>query len=142
MSRIRLARSLLALFVLAAPAARAEDADHIGHDHRLVRIGSNTLYPETLTVGASDAFGWLNYGDRIARVSFPASVADKMLCSERTSFRLTGDRIESGDIQARQFVSLCSLAPGTYEYEVATRAGIGGSGAAPGRTLRGTLVVR
>jgi hypothetical protein len=142
MSRACIARSLAALLVLAAHAARAADPDHIDHEHHLVRIGSNALHPETLTLGPNDAFGWLNYGDRIASVSFPASVAEKMLCRERSSFRLTGDRIESGDIQARQFVSLCSLAPGTYEYEVAMRSGIGGSGDAPGRTLRGTLVVK
>jgi hypothetical protein len=144
MSRSR-TRSLLAAGVagtlaLAAPA-RAEDSDHIDHEHRLVRIGSTSLHPPTLKLHAGDAFGWLNYSSEIARVSFDAGVADKMLCKERTSFRLGGDRIESGDVQARQFVSLCSLAPGSYPYRVDLRAGAGGSGGGPVRTLDGTLVV-
>lgn len=143
MLRVRLVSSIFLLALAAlAPSARAADVDHIDHEHRLVRIGNAALHPQTLTIAAGDAFGWLNYGDRIASVSFPAAVAEKMLCKERTSFRLTGERIESGDIQARQFVSLCSLAPGTYPYEVAMRSGIGGSGGGPGRTLTGTLIVR
>ena len=113
-------------------------------DHKLVRIGATSLHPETLTISRDDAFGWLNYGDQIATVSFPAEVGAKMLCREKTNFRLTGDRIESGDIQARGFVSLCALAPGECTYEVTMRSGIGastGSGGA-GRTLEGKIVVR
>jgi plastocyanin len=125
-----------------ATAASAEDADHIAHEHRLVRIGSVSLHPTTLAIGPGDAFGWLNYSDQIASVSFPASVGAKLLCKQKTSFRLSGDRLVSGDVQARQFASLCSLAPGEYPYQVMLRTGLGGSGAAPGRTLAGTLVVR
>jgi hypothetical protein len=138
-SRLALAT---ALAVLTAGSARAADVDHIDHEHRLVRIGSTSLHPATLAIGAGDAFGWLNYGDQIAVVSFDATVAASMLCKEKSSFRLTGERIESGDVQARQFVSLCSLAPGTYPYRVEMRAGIGASGGGRGRTLEGTLVVR
>jgi hypothetical protein len=144
MLRIRLAPlALLAATSLAAPA-RAEDSDHIDRPHELVRIGSTSLHPETLVIAPDDAFGWLNYGDAIATVSFPASVAERMLCKQKTSFRLTGDRIESGDIQARGFVSLCSLAPGEYPYQVMMRSGIGsstGSGSSA-RTLEGKIVVR
>jgi plastocyanin len=125
-----------------ATAATAEDADHVDHDHRLVRIGSVSLHPATLEVGPGEAFGWLNYSDQIASVSFPASVGAKLLCKQKTSFRLSGDRLVSGDIQARQFASLCSLAPGEYPYQVMLRAGFGGSGAGPGRTLSGALRVR
>ena len=144
MSRTRLVRrvaGIVALASLAAAPARAEDPDHIGHDHRLVRIGSTALFPATLTLGAGDAFGWLNYGNQIAIVSFPAAVGEKMLCKQKSNFRLTGERIESGDIQARQFVALCSLAPGEYHYQVMMRAGAGSSGSVPGRTLEGKLVV-
>jgi hypothetical protein len=133
---------MLAVVSLATAAARAEDPDHIDHDHQLVRIGSTSLRPQTLTIGPNDAFGWVNYGDQIANVSFPASVGEKLLCKQKTNFRLTGDRIESGDIQARGFVSLCSLAPGEYPYQVTMRAGAGGSGGGVGRTLDGKLVVR
>jgi hypothetical protein len=134
---------LLAATSLAAPA-RAEDSDHIDHEHKLVRIGATSLHPETLVIAPQDAFGWLNYGDSIATVSFPAAVGEKMLCKEKTNFRLTGDRIESGDIQARGFVSLCALAPGEYTYEVTMRSGIGSSTGSGGsaRTLEGKIVVR
>jgi hypothetical protein len=132
----------LAVASLAASTARAEDADHMDHEHRLVRIGSTSLHPETLVIGPTDAFGWLNYGDQIANVTFPAAVGEKMLCKQKTNFRLTGDRIESGDVQARGFVSLCALAPGEYSYRVQMRAGIGGSGGGVGRTLDGKIVVR
>ena len=144
MLRPVLGRSIAVGVVLSLVSftARAEDPDHIDHDHHLVRIGSGSLHPETLTIGPNDAFGWLNYGDQIADVVFPASVGEKLLCKQKTNFQLTGDRIESGDIQARGFVSLCSLAPGTYPYQVKMRAGAGGSGGAIGRTLDGTIVVR
>jgi hypothetical protein len=142
MLRKHVALSLAGLLAATPLAAHAEDSDHIDHEHRLVRIGSTSLHPETLTIGASDAFGWVNYGSEIASVSFPAAVGEKMLCKQKTNFRLTGDRIESGDIQARQFVSLCALAPGEYSYQVSMRAGAGGSGPGPGRTLEGKIVVR
>ncbi len=125
-----------------ATAARAEDPDHIDREHRLVRIGDVSLHPQSLEIGAGDAFGWLNYSSQIASVSFDASAADKMLCKQRSSFRLDGDRIDSGDIQAHQFVSLCSLAAGAYPYRVQLRSGAGGSGTAPGRVIEGTIVVR
>ena len=133
---------MLAVVSLAAAAVRAEDPDHIDDDHHLVRIGSTSLHPATLTIGPNDAFGWLNYGDQIANVTFPASVGAKLLCKQKTNFRLTGDRIESGDIQARGFVSLCALAPGEYSYRVEMRAGAGGSGGGLERTLDGKIVVR
>jgi hypothetical protein len=143
MSRLCAPLALLAAGILAiAPAAAAEEADHIDHEHRLVRIGETSLRPSRLEIARGDAFGWLNYSSQIATVSFEAAVADKMLCKQRSSFRLSGDRIESGDIQARQFVSLCSLAPGTHPYRVELRSGAGGSGSAVKRTLGGEIVVR
>jgi hypothetical protein len=136
--------ALLLAASLAAAPARAEESDHIDHEHKLVRIGSTSLHPETLVISPDDAFGWLNYGDEIATVSFPAAVGAKMLCKQKSSFRLTGDRIESGDIQARGFVSLCALAPGEYPYQVMMKSGIGSStgGGGSARTLDGKIVVR
>jgi len=132
----------VAALTIGAATAVAADPDHVGHEHRLVRIGAASLHPDVLTIDVGDAFGWLNYGDQIASVSFPAEVAEKMLCREKSKFRLTGDRIESGDIQALGFVSLCSLGRGTYEYRVEMRSGAGSSGSVPGRSLEGTIVVR
>ena len=142
MSRIRVSLALAAAGALAlGNIALAEEPDHIDHEHRLVRIGEASLHPAALEITPGDAFGWLNYSSQIATVSFAADAADKMLCKERSSFRLGGDRIESGDIQARQFVSLCSLAPGTYAYRVVLRSGAGGSGSGVKRTLDGEIVV-
>ena len=124
-------------------AAWAQDSDHIDHEHRLVRIGETSLHPPKLEIAPGDAFGWLNYSSEIATVSFAAEAADKMLCRERSSsFHLDGDRIQSSDIQARQFVSLCSLAPGAYPYRVELRSGAGGSGSGLKRTVDGEIVVR
>ncbi len=132
----------VAVLSLLAATARAEDPDHVDLEHRLVRIGATSLHPETLTFDAGDGFGWINYSDEIATVSFPAAIGQKLFCKQKTSFHLSGDHLVSGDIQARQFVTLCSLAPGEYPYRVMLRAGIGGSGPGAGRTLEGRLVVR
>ena len=130
--------------LLANPAVSADEAapDHLDRPHTFVRITEGSLHPAIQTIGASDAFGWINYSSRIARVSFDADVAKKLTCSSRGSFRLTGSRLESGDIQAQQFASLCSLAPGEYRYRVELRAGTGAGGGAPPEAREGTLIVK
>ncbi len=131
----------IGLAVLAfSAAASEEEPDHAKHEHRFVRITSGSLHPKAQKVGTDEAFGWVNYSSKIARVSFDQEVASKMLCTTRTSFRLAGDRLESGDIQGRQFASLCSLQPGEYAYRVELRSGAGTS-AGSSRTLKGTLIV-
>jgi hypothetical protein len=129
----------LATLTLSAAAVGA-DSDHAKHEHRFVRITSGSLHPEEQKIGTDEAFGWVNYSSKIARVSFDAAVAEKMLCTTRTGFRITGDRLESGDIQGRQFAALCRLAPGEYAYRVELRSGAGPM-AGPDRTLEGTLIV-
>ena len=133
--------SIIMLSVLSLSVAASEDeSDHAKHKHRFVRITSGSLHPKAQNIGTSEAFGWVNYSSKIARVSFDKEVASKMLCTTRTSFRLAGDRLESGDIQGRQFASLCSLQPGEYAYRVELRSGAGTS-AGSSRTLKGTLIV-
>ena len=105
-----------------------------------MRIRSSSLHPTAQKVGTDEAFGWVNYSSKVARVSFDQEVAKKMLCTTRTGFQLTGDRLESRDIQGRQFASLCSLQPGEYAYLVELRSGAGTS-AGTSRTLHGTLIV-
>ena len=132
----------IGLAVLAFSATASEDeSDHAKNEHRFVRIRSSSLHPKAQKVGTDEAFGWVNYSSKIARVSFDREVGQKMLCTTRTSFQLTGDRLESGDIQGRQFVSLCRLAPGEYAYLAELRSGAGTSAAVPGRRLEGTLIV-
>lgn len=119
-----------ALLGAAAPARAAERAapDHADHPHAFVTILPLKVRPDVQRIHPGDAFGWLNYTNRIARVSFDREVAKHLTCRSEGSFRLTGDRLQSGDIQAQQFATLCSLAPGEYPYRVELRTGVGGGG--------------
>jgi hypothetical protein len=129
------------LWVLSFSAAASEDeSDHAKLKHEFVRITSGSLHPKVQRIGKGDAFGWVNYSSKVARVSFDGDVASKMMCTTRTSFHLTGDRLESGDIQGHQFATLCNLASGEYAYLVQLRSGAGSSSGL-GRTLKGTLIV-
>jgi plastocyanin len=118
-----------ALVLSTAMPARAEDpaaADHTTRDHVFVTILPLKLRPDVQRLGPGDAVGWINYTNRIARVYFAKDVAKSMTCTSKGTFRLNGDRLESADIQAQQFASLCSLAPGEYGYHVELRSGVGG----------------
>ena len=55
--------------------------------------------------------------------------------------RLTGDLVESGNIEVNGFASLCQLAPGEYEYRVELREGLGLGGTVAPVTRTGRLVV-
>ncbi len=136
---------VLAVAALAAalgPPSAAEEAenDHARLEHRFVRITDAGLHPDVQRIQRDEAFGWVNYSSKIANISFDREVGAHLTCRSRGSFRLTGERLESGNIQARQFASLCSLAPGEYTYRVELHAGIG-MGATSARVHEGTLVV-
>ncbi len=123
--------------------AEAEDTDpdHARLAHRLVPIMPGELYPEVQRIQESDAFGWLNYTTRIARVSFDKEVATQLTCTSPSGFHVTGDRFESGDIPSGGFTSLCNLAPGEYHYRVELRSGLW-QGVDPARSvLEGRIVV-
>jgi hypothetical protein len=132
------------LVVLAAsPAGAADDEpDHADHSHTFIRITNAGLYPSEQALDKGEAFGWVNYSTKIAKVSFPAETAKKMTCTTRGSFRVNGDRLESGDIQATQFATLCNLAPGEYPYRVELRSGSGTSGEAPPVARDGKIIVK
>lgn len=129
--------------VTTSPASAQEkgDPDHAKAKTVFVTILQSSLHPEVQKIPASDAFGWLNYSDKIARVSFDKDVAKHLTCKSQGSFRLTGDRLESGDIQSQQFATLCNLAPGEYAYRVDLHSGIGGGGGGLGSSRTGTLIV-
>ena len=124
-----------------ALGALAEDANHDLHDHQAVRITNSEVRPEVLTLHAEDAIGWLNYSRQRAVISFDEEVAKKLTCKAKSVFRLTGGRLESAPIQAQQFASLCSLAPGEYDYYGLLSSGAGSDSGA-GRKLEGKLVVQ
>jgi plastocyanin len=110
--------------------------------HRFVQIRSASLNPQVIHIEATDQIGWLNYSSNVARVSFDREVGKQMVCTTRTSFTATGERLESHDIQGTQFASLCRLAPGAYTYRVDLRTGAGaGSGLGRGRRLEGRVIV-
>jgi len=131
--------ALIGLFT-AAPLF-AEDSDHADHHHQLIRIFEGRVRPAVQTIGATDALGWLNYTSRIARVSFAKDVAKNLTCTSPGSFRIDGERLISGDIQATQFATLCNLAPGEYDYQVTLRSGIG-VGQGGEKTIDGKIVVQ
>ena len=134
--------SVLLAMLLCSTIAAAKEPDHADHEHRFVRITSSKIRPATQQIHSTDAIGWVNYSSKIARISFDREVGKHLACTSRGSFRLTGDRLESGDIQARQFASLCRLAPGEYAYRVDLHTGSGSSSAGiPSKSFEGNIVV-
>ena len=142
MKRIAILFVAIGLQVLFLGAAQAEEDLHGGdHKHQSVRISSLSVRPAVLQIHTDDAIGWLNYSRNRAVISFDGEVAKNLTCKARSAFSLTGGRLKSSPIQARQFASLCTLAPGEYEYEVQLMSGVG-SDASLGRKLAGKIVVR
>ena len=138
---VALAASAALLLNAAVPALASDDIDHVDHDHEFVRIGAVSLHPAVSRIGPGDAIGWVNYSPNIARVSFDAEVGKKLVCRSRVSFQLTGDRLQSADIQGRQFASLCQFQPGEYDYRVELLSGAGAGGRQIERVLEGKIVV-
>ena len=122
---------------MSRPVRRSQPADWSGLEHAL----ETRVHPRTVELQSTDALSWLNYSSKRARISFDSDVAKKMTCKATGSFRIDGDRLTTGDIQATQFASVCSLAPGEYEYRVDLRHGAGSSGGGTEKSLRGRIVV-
>lgn len=136
-TRIRTAWSVAGMLLLAIGTQAVADASY-----RFVQIQNGRVHPRVLRIQAGQQLGWVNYSSKIARVSFERDVGKRLVCDTRTSFRLTGERLESQDIQARQFASMCRLAPGEYAYRVDLRNGVGGMGSgALARSLEGRVIV-
>ena len=140
------ALAVAALTLLLAPgggsAAAEDNPDHAHLAHRLVPIMPGSLYPKAQRIHASDAFGWLNYTTRVARVSFDKEVAARLTCKSPSGFHLTDDRFESRDIPSGGFTSLCNLAPGEYDYRVELRSGLWERADGVPEVLEGRLVVK
>lgn len=135
---------LPALFVSLSSRAQPEQAkhDHADHDHGVARILENRVQPAVIEIDSARAVTWLNYSRQRARVSFDRGVAKSLTCQSKGSFRVDGERLTSNAIQATQFASLCSLAPGEYEYRVDLGTGIGSSGGPTAvKSFTGKIVV-
>ena len=138
----RLVRLLVLALILGPSPSFGAEPDHGDHDHRMARILENRVRPKVIEIHSSDAIGWLNYSSQRARISFDAEVAKTLTCRSRGTFHLDGPRLSSNDIQATQFASLCSLAPGEYEYRVDLMSGIGGGGGSiSGKSFTGKIIV-
>ncbi len=130
------------VLLLASIPARAQEPTELGDaPHVYVTILQGRLKPEVQKLTPGDAVGWLNYTDKIARISFDKEVAKRMICRKEGSFKLTGDRLESSNIQAQQFATLCVLSKGEYTYKVDLFAGAGGGAGNVPTTREGKLIV-
>jgi hypothetical protein len=122
------ALALVTLLAAAALPAGAEE-DHAGRPQKIVTIGQTRLAPNTLRMKADEVLTMQNHSQRMMRVVFtePKDLADRVKCAEvkRVSedeamvagsvFRRRGDQVV-GLIAPGAFVSVCSLAPGTYTF--------------------------
>jgi plastocyanin len=140
-------RSVVLAFVtvllLASVPARAQETNpELGDTpHVYVTILQGKLKPDVQKLTPGDAVGWLNYTDKIARISFDKEVAKRMVCKKEGSFKLNGDRLESSNIQAQQFATLCVLSKGEYTYKVDLFSGAGSGGGNVPTTREGKLIV-
>jgi hypothetical protein len=131
---------LALLLVVASPLrAAAEDGDHGGHEHHFVRISDGKLTPRELHMQGDEAVAWANYSTKNAVISFERDVGKHIVCTERSSFHLTETRLESRELRAKQFASMCQLAPGRYAYIVELRGPT--RGVIPSKGLNGEIVV-
>ncbi len=136
-----LVRLLVLALIFGPSLALGAEPDHAEHDHRMARILEIRVHPKVIEIHSTDAIGWLNYSSKRARISFDAEVAKNLTCRSKWTFHLDGPRLGSNDIQASQFASLCSLAPGEYEYRVELRSGIGADGSSLGKSFTGKIIV-
>ncbi len=138
----RLVRLLVLALIFGPSSSLGAEPDHAEHDHRMARILETRVHPKVIEIHSADTLGWLNYSSKRARISFDAEVAKILTCRSKGTFHLDGPRLTSNDIQSSQFASLCSLAPGEYEYRVELRSGIGGSGGSSlGKSFTGKIIV-
>ena len=108
------------LWASAAEEAHS-DPDHVGLKTEIVGIATGRLTPTVKLVGSTEALGWINYTSRVASIEFDAAVAEGMMCTGPTPFRLAGDRLVAERIASGGFATLCKLAPGEYDYRVTLR---------------------
>ena len=122
-SSIQFAIVTLAL-ALASQTAKAEDRapesepDHAGYPTAIVGIAPTRLLPTVLVIPHGSAFGWLNYSSRAATIMFEEDITQKLTCQSLGPFRASAGDLASTRVASGSFVTLCSLAPGEYDYRV------------------------
>lgn len=112
--------TLLLLLVLASPALAAEEAapDHADRKTEVVGISPGRLIPTVKVVQSTEAFGWINYASRDATIAFDGAVAERMMCTGPSPFRIEAGRLLASPVSGGGFATLCKLSPGEYDYEV------------------------
>jgi hypothetical protein len=111
----------LALVSEAAPAADGaleDEPDHAGHPTKIVGIVMTRLLPAVLVVPHDSAFGWLNYSSADATIRFDEDITPKLACRSPGLFQASAEDLASPRVASGAFVTLCSLAPGMYNYSV------------------------
>ena len=104
--------------VVAQESRTDAESDHLDRTTKIVGIGPSRLVPSVLVVPHEAAFGRLNYTSRDARIGFAEDITGKLTCRSPGPFRPTGRDVASPRIASGAFVTLCSLAPGEYDYRV------------------------
>ena len=124
MSGVACLAGAVAILILPATAP-AQEVDHVGHRHKPIRIAKSSLRPDPVKLPAADALVFLNYSGRIAQISFDESVAKSIACESRSDFQLSNGRLTAAYVRQGSFVSLCRLAPGSYDYRVELKRSAG-----------------
>jgi hypothetical protein len=115
----------------------------------VVKFSYRAVAPETVRITADGNVTWVNAApDTRAFVVFPASIASDFRCADlRPYFSRSADTYRSIPITAVQSAQLqlpCSLAPGSYDYEIwieGTGLGAVSDAGKPERVLRARIVV-
>lgn len=113
-----LALALLAQTASAADGVLEDEPDHAGHPTEIVGITPTRLLPTVRIVPHDSAFGWLNYSSADATIRFDEDITPKLTCRSPGLFRASAGELASPRVASGAFVTLCSLAPGEYDYQV------------------------
>ncbi len=115
---VTLALALASQAVWAEDDASKDEPDHAGHPMEIVGIIGERLLPTVAVVPHDSAFGWLNYSSRSATIRFDEDIMPKLTCRSPGPFRDKAGDPASPRVASGAFVTLCSLAPGEYDYRV------------------------
>ena len=115
---VTLALALASQVAWAEDVAPESEPDHAGHPTKIVGIAPTRLLPTVLVVPHTSAFGWLNYSAFDATIKFDEDITPKLTCRSPGLFRASAGDLASPRVASGAFVTLCSLAPGEYDYRV------------------------
>lgn len=117
--KIAILMMIFALQTIRAEAAAPEhEPDHLGHPTEVIAISATRLVPAVLVVSHDSAFGWLNYSAQKATIKFEDDILRNLSCRSPGVFGPAANELTSPSVASGAFVTLCSLAPGEYDYHV------------------------